>query len=95
VLIKTNAYSRRVCKVVKMKKTISTVLLSLTLLAAESQHNFKAVNFYGNTIKNVQLIFEDDNHTATIWYHGVRLNGSFMIVNCKAPEKFCLVRSDK
>lgn len=70
------------------------ILISALLLAQESTHNFQAVNFYGNTLDNVQLILDDDNHTFTVYYKGKPLNPKLMIISCKRPEGFCLVRSE-
>ena len=72
-------------------KTLLSLLIA-SLLMAETQTNLKVVRFYGNVINDVQLILEDDDYTFSIWYQGVRLKDDFMIVNCKAPERFCLVR---
>ena len=70
-------------------------MLAVLLSADNSQHNFKAVHFYGKTLENVQLILNEDNHTFTIWYKGVSLSNKLMIISCKAPEKFCLVRNTR
>lgn len=69
------------------------ILISTLLLAQESVHNFKAVNFYGNTLENVQLIVNSDKRTFTVYYQGKPLNHKLRIVSCSRPEGFCLVRS--
>lgn len=74
-------------------KTLIALLIASWLMADTVQTNFKAVHFYGNTLEDVQLVLNDDDHTFTIWYQGVPLNNKLMIVSCKAPEKFCLVRT--
>ena len=76
-------------------KTLIALLMASLLLADTVQTNFKAVHFYGNTLEEVQLVLNNDNYTFTIWYQGVPLNNKLMIISCKAPEKFCLVRSTR
>lgn len=74
-------------------KTLLSLLIASLLSADTVQTNFKAVYFYGNTLEEVQLVLNKDDHTFTIWYKGQPLNNRLMIVSCKAPEKFCLVRT--
>lgn len=68
------------------------VLLIASLLIAET-HHFKEVNFEGKTIKNVALVIQEN--TYTIWHRERLLKpGVYMIVSCRAREKFCLVEND-
>lgn len=76
-------------------KTLLSLLIASWLVADTVQHNFKAVHFYGNSLEDVALVLNKDDHTFTIWYKGQPLNNKLMIVSCKAPEKFCLVRTTR
>ena len=70
------------------------ILLIASLLIAET-HNFKKVNFYGTTLKNVSLVMSDSEYAFDIWYKNRLLKrGEYMIVSCRAREKFCLVEND-
>lgn len=75
-----------------MKLLIS--LLLATLLFSET-HHFREVNFNGKTLKNVKLVINNKKHTFNIYAQGMLLKqGEYMIISCRAKEKFCLMNNE-
>lgn len=75
-----------------MKLIILTFMTSL--LIAEI-HNFREVNHNGKVLKNVKLVLNNSQFGFDIWHKEKLLKrGAYMIVSCKAKERFCLVEND-